>query len=65
MNLADFLKRYSNIKNSFIDDFFSFYDINSKNEFIIDLDKVSKWLKSRKYNLKDTLKNSYKLTYNF
>ncbi len=56
-----FLKKYSTINNNFIDDFFSLYNIYNKNEFIINLDKVSKWLKSRKGNLKDTLINSYKL----
>jgi len=48
MNLADFLKMYSNINNKFIDDFFGLYDINSKMEFIVDLDKVSKWLNAKK-----------------
>lgn len=61
MDLVEFLKKYSNINNNFIDDFFSLYDINDTNEFIIDLDKVAVWLKSRKDNLKITLINSYKL----
>jgi len=42
MELSEFLKRYSNISNKFID------DINNKNIHIINLDKVSKWLKTRK-----------------
>jgi len=48
MDLIEFLKKYSNINNKFIEDFFSLYDINNKNEYIIDLDKVSKWLISKK-----------------
>lgn len=61
MELAEFLKKYSNINNKFIDDFFSLYNVNNKNEFIINLDKVSKWLKSRKHDLKDTLLKTYQL----
>jgi len=61
MDLIEFLKKYSNINNKFIDDFFSLYDINNKNKFIIDLDKVSKWLISKKGNLKNTLMKSYEL----
>jgi hypothetical protein len=57
MNLSEFLKRYSSINNKFIDDFFNIYDINNKNIHIINLDKVSKWLKTRKSDLKETLKN--------
>ena len=61
MDLIEFLKKYSNINNKFIDDFFSLYDINNKNKFIIDLDKVSKQLISKKGNLKNTLMKSYEL----
>ena len=61
MNLIEFLKKYSTINNNFIDDFFSLYDINDKDKFIINLDKVSRWLNARKGHLKDTLINSYKL----
>ena len=42
MNLADFLKKYSNISNKFIDDFFGLYEVNNKNIFIIDLENVVK-----------------------
>ena len=35
MNLIDFLKTYSKISNKFIDDFFSLYDLDNKNIFII------------------------------
>lgn len=61
MNLIEFLKTYSKISNDFIDDFFSLYDINNKNIFIIDLVKLSKWLGSTKGKIKKTLINSYKL----
>ena len=42
MKLIDFLKTYSKISNKFIDDFFSLYDLDNKNNFIIDLTKVAK-----------------------
>ena len=61
MNLIDFLKTYSKISNKFIDDFFSLYDLTNKNIFIIDLENISKWLDSKKGDLKETLLNSYKI----
>ena len=65
MNLIDFLKTYSKISNQFIDDFFSLYDLNNKNNFIIDLTKVAKWLDSKKGKIKETLLNSYKLNIDY
>lgn len=61
MDLIDFLKRYSNISNDFIDDFFSLYDINDTNKFIVNLDKIAEWLNTKKSDLKKTLQKSYKL----
>ena len=55
-----FLKKYSTIPNSFIDDFFSFYKYDTdENDIIIDLNLVAKWLNMRKDNLKKTLIRSY------
>jgi phage anti-repressor protein len=65
MNLIDFLKTYSKISNKFIDDFFSLYDLTNKNNFIIDLTKVAKWLDSKKGKIKETLLNSYKLNIDY
>jgi len=61
MDLIDFLKRYSNISNDFIDDFYSLYDKNDTNEFIVNLDKIAEWLNTKKSDLKKTLQKSYKL----
>jgi ligand-binding sensor domain-containing protein len=55
MNLVDFLKTYSQISNQFINDFFSLYDINDKNIFIINLENVVKWLNTKKGKIKETL----------
>jgi len=57
----DFLKKYSSISNLFLEDFFSLYDNNtSKNDFVIDLKNVAKWLKVNIRVLRETLKNSYR-----
>lgn len=59
--LAEFLKQYSSIPNTFIDEMFSFYDANADpKDFAIDLDAVAKWLKVRKGNMLQTLRLSYK-----
>ena len=55
MNLVDFLKTYSQISNQFINDFFSLYDINDKNIFIINLENVVKWLNTKNGKIKKTL----------
>jgi len=65
MNLIEFLKKYSNISNKFIEDFFSLYDINNNNEFIINLENIAKWLNTKKGDLKETLKNSYHLNIDY
>ena len=65
MNLIEFLKTYSKISNKFIDDFFSLYDVDNINSFIINLDKISEWLNTKKGDLKETLTNSYKLNIDY
>lgn len=60
LSLQEYLKKYSTISSRFIDDFFSLYDRQTNSsDFVIDLDVLTKWLKSRKDNLKETLTNSY------
>jgi phage anti-repressor protein len=60
VQFANFLKKYSTIPNSFIDDFFTFYKQNTdEDDIIIDLHLVAKWLQIRKDNLKKTLIRSY------
>ena len=41
MDLRDFLKKYSKISNKFIEYFFSLYDINNHNDFIINLENIA------------------------
>jgi superfamily II DNA or RNA helicase len=63
--LKNFIKKYSNIPynfiETFIDDFYTIYDFNENNndDFIINIDKVAKWLESKKSRIKETLTNTY------
>lgn len=59
LNLVEFLKKYSTIDNSFIDDFFGMYDIKEKTNYNVDLDKLAIWLNAPKANVKKTLVGSY------
>ena len=60
ISLQDYLKKYSTINNTFIDDFFGLYDVQtSQNDYIINLNTICKWLKSRKETLKSTLTTTY------
>lgn len=60
LELKDFLKKYSNISNLFIDDFFLLYTIDTQNDdFIINFDNLVKWLNIRKDSLKRSLINNY------
>lgn len=60
INLKEYLKKYSTINISFIDDFYSLYNYNtSDDDFVIDVEILAKWLKAEKKHLKETLTNSY------
>lgn len=57
----NFLKKYSNIPNQFLDDFFKLFNYESidNTEKIVNGNDVIKWLDIHKHNLKKTLKKSY------
>ena len=62
LSFIDFLKKYSNVPNQFLDDFFNlinYKEIESKQK-TIDLDKVVKWLDIDKSMAKKTLIKSYR-----
>ncbi len=60
MDLQAYLKSYSTISNKFIEDFFSLYNNDTTSaDFVIDLDKISKWLDANKANIKRTLLKTY------
>lgn len=60
MNFRDFLKKFSALNNNFIDDFHNIYELGEiNNDFIINLDIITKWLDVRKGTLKETLIRTY------
>jgi phage anti-repressor protein len=60
INLQKYLETYSSINNIFIKDFFSLYNYDTtSSDFVINLDKIVKWLKSYRSTLKRTLVKSY------
>ena len=60
LSLQVYLKKYSTITNKFIDDFFGLYNYETeKDDYVIDLEIVVKWLKARKDSIKRTLLDSY------
>jgi len=68
LTLEEFLISHTKINKKFIRDFFSIQNkekYKKHHPFIINLDIVSRWLKSRKDVLKDTLVNSYEEDYDY
>lgn len=62
VEMMNFLKKYSPVENSFIDDFFGQVDPSSPDdEHAVDLEFVARWLVVRKGNLLKTLRASYQL----
>lgn len=56
----EFLRKYTTVKSTFINDFFSLYTSSSTpSDHVIDLGVVAKWLECQKGTLKQTLKKSY------
>ena len=64
---VNYIKKVGVLKNSEIElnliqnsDFFGMYENNTnETDFVIDLENVVRWLKSRKETIKNTLTNSY------
>lgn len=61
MNFKEFLKKFSTLNNSFIEDFHTIYELNENDDtdFIINLDIISKWLDTKKGKIKETLIRTY------
>jgi len=58
--LIIYLKNLNLINSKFIDDFVNLYDSNiENNDFIIDIERVSKWLNIIRGNIKKTLSETY------
>jgi hypothetical protein len=59
-SLQSFLKKYSTVPNTFIDDMFSMVGKSTaQTDKVVDLDKAAKWLGTTKGKLLTTLKRSY------
>ena len=65
LSTPELIKMFTNVPRAFVDDFLSLYDPENPNEFIIDLDKLAKWLSVRKYALLTTLRESYRKNVDF
>ena len=67
LSTQDVIKLFTRVPHKFVDDFFHLYDRNNteKTNFIIDLDKLATWLKTRKSHLCTTLKESYRKNVDF
>ena len=63
LTFYEFLRKYSTIPNTFLDDFYKLFNYQSTNNHkkIVNVDDVIKWLGIQKHKLKDTLKTSYKI----
>jgi hypothetical protein len=60
MDYKTFIKKHTTLNADFVEEFLSFYNPEVLNtDMIIDLEKISYWLNTRKRKLKETLKNSY------
>ena len=64
-SLIIYLKNNSGINETFIDFYFSFYNNNDTNNFIIDINIISKLLNIVKGNIKKTLTESYKINIDY
>lgn len=61
MKAIQYIKKITNVPNTFIDDLFAFYDEDTlQTDFVVNLAKVAKWLEVRKGTLHKTLQASYK-----
>lgn len=59
--LQEFLKKFSSVPNTFIDEMFALYDPDtSQTDFVVDIEAVATWLKTTKRGMVKTLRESYK-----
>ena len=64
-SLIIYLKNNSGVNEKFIDFYFSFYNNSDTNNFIIDINIISKLLNIVKGNIKKTLTESYKINIDY
>lgn len=63
LTVAQVIKLFTTVPHDFVDDFFSLYDRNkiTQDEFLINLEILSKWINVPKISLMKTLRESYTL----
>jgi phage anti-repressor protein/predicted GIY-YIG superfamily endonuclease len=60
MKITEFLKKFSFIDETFINEFYTFYDEGkSEYDYTINLELIAKWLDVKKGHLKDLLKSNF------
>jgi len=66
MSAKIYIKRYTTVPESFVDELFEFYEeTTSQTDFVIKLSAVSKWLSTNTKSLTRTLKRSYKENFDY
>lgn len=63
IDTKEYIKKMTSIPEAFIDELFQLYGDDKvvlQTDFVINLDAVTKWLKTQKWKLVETLNNSYK-----
>lgn len=61
LSAKEYIKKVTSVPNQFVDELFEFYDTSTlQTDFVVKLDAICKWLKTRKDTLVKTLKYSYK-----
>jgi predicted GIY-YIG superfamily endonuclease/phage anti-repressor protein len=66
ISAKEFIKQTTAVPEKFVDELFEFYDEKTlQTDFVVDLDKVAKWLNATKKSLTETLRASYKLNIDY
>lgn len=59
LSFVQVVKLFTTVPHKFVDDFYSFYQDDTYNEYIVDIDKLSEWLDVPKSDLMKTVRRSY------
>jgi phage anti-repressor protein/predicted GIY-YIG superfamily endonuclease len=66
MSAKVYIKRYTTVPESFVDELFEFYEeTTSQTDFVIKLSAIAKWLNTHKQSIVTTLKRSYKIGFDY
>jgi len=66
MEYKEFVRKFTTVNAEFVNEFLEFHTLDTKqSDFVINLERVAKWLDAKKSNLKDTLVKSYILNVDY